>query len=316
MPIINTGSTEKTENTAPITSEELSMSSAIGGFSTTGAKKYNPNSIENKNKKFISYAFSRMGRNRTMNSDNFYCNGSYMKKFSIQNLQKGDSTEHEMAIYAVCSGANNNDDACKIAFDVLEGCRTAISASANGSGIKKQLKVFVSECNKMLYLTGEKSGVRNEISIAVVVLYKGAYYCVAYGRSGMYICEKKAKFIAGNDEVVIGVGEKIPGAKIHTGYYGSNARFILATDGIISNVGLDDIMQCMTGERIVKHIAVDTIGKAAIRRTDKNSTCVVIAPSSKVGLHMNTILTLIISGMLICADIVIILMNFMRMPPH
>lgn len=291
-----------------------SISGPYTGSISSGVRKYNPNSIENKNKTFISYAYSKMGRNRSTNSDNFYCNGSYMKRFSFEDFQRGDSTELQTAVYAVCSGENGNDEACKIAFEVLECCRVGISAAANGRGIKKELHKFFHECNRMLYETAANSRMKNEVSLAVLVLYKGAYYYGAFGTAGLYVCDKNALFIAGDRETSLGISERLSTVKIHSGYYGADTRFMLATNGVISNIDEAGIEECIDEERIVKKMTLDAIGKAARRHTDKNSTCISIAPAAKVGLHLNTILTMVICGIIICADIAILLLNHGGMP--
>ena len=84
---------------------------------------------------------------------------------------------------------------------------------------------------------------------------------------------------------------------------------MLATNGVISNIDKEGIMGCVKNDRIVKEMTLAAIGNSAKRHTDKNSTCISIAPSGKVGLHINTILSMIICGIILCADIAILLLN-------
>lgn len=288
------------------TDQKINLSNAHTLTSNIDVKVPYVKKNENAEENFLAYAYSRLGRDCKANNDNFYCNGSYMKHFKYEDFKKSDISENDMGIFAVCCDESDNDEGCKIIFKCLAGIQEAIYNCGSIGKIKKLLRWYLEEANRIVLEDEAKNNKQYSISLSLAVLFENTVVYVSCGNSIIvsYNGKNTVKMLKRTSNDFIGKGN--PKLKIFTDFYTADSRFAFCTKGIITKMSMEDIaVPCELDEP--KDIAVNIVKTAMDMKTENNATCLVVKSRSKQKLKLSSIVIMVLCSVVVCFDIAVLI---------
>lgn len=288
------------------TGQKINLSNAHTLTSNIDIKIPTAKKSGNTEENFLTYAYSRLGGGCKANNDNFYCNGSYMKHFKYEDFKKADISENDMGIFAVCCDETDNDEGCKIVFKCLAGIQDAIYNCGSIGKIKKLLRWYIEEANRLVLEDEAKNNKKYCISLSLAVLYENTVVYVSCGNSIIvsYNGKNSVKMLKRMQNDFIGVGRL--NLKIFTDFYTVGSRFAFCTKGIITKMSMEDIaVPCEFDEP--KDIAVNIVKTAIDLKTENNATCLVVKSRNGQKLKLLSVVIMSLCGIIVCFDIAVLI---------
>lgn len=290
---------------------KMSLSNVHTLTNSNGLKNHDENGT-NKSKHevtFSTYAYSRLGTGCKANNDNFYCNGSYMKHFKYEDFKKSDTTENDIGIFAVCCDETDNDEGCKLVFKCLSEIQDKIYKSGSIYRIKQWLIWYINEAHKRLIQDAYENGKQYRVSMSIAVLYKNTAVYASCGNSAIIFYEENQKMsiLHRMPDNFIGVGGL--NIKVNIKPYNTNSKFAFCTKGITTKLSIQD-MEVAGSHETEKDVAVNLVDIALEKKTDNNSTCLVVRNCKNAGIKLMSLLIMACCGFVVCLDVIILMKLF------
>ena len=132
---------------------------------------------------------SHIGRVRTNNEDNFYCNGVFLtpKTRDAPSFLVGKA--QSPCVFAVCDGMGGEADgefASLMAVETLSEYAEAIKTAASSDSIDKAVQNFVSDANERLCKAMKTRYARMGTTLALAVITKSSVHTYNIGDSRIY----------------------------------------------------------------------------------------------------------------------------------
>lgn len=265
---------------------------------------------------FEAYAYSKAGHNRNTNSDNFYCDSTYMKGFKYVDFKKSADISDRSTVFAVCTGDSTDDDdadeACKKAFEILSEFESRIIEQPKPGAVEARLNEFIDFCDAELYKASLEEKRNYAVHMLITAFIPGYVIYAGLGQV-MFIRKHKDKVseISRTGAYAMGFNrcQRIHASKRLA--YSSNDVFVLCSKGIQKMITADSLAQELEEPFAnMKETTIKVIEKVTKCGVVDSSTCIAIAAKGKEYVSKMSYIISAVCGVIIALDLAIIIRSF------
>lgn len=261
---------------------------------------------------FEAYAYSKAGHNKNSNYDNFYCNKTYMKGFKYVDFKKSAEIYDDNAIFAVCTGEGNEDEAdeaCKKVLAFLKEKETDILSVPTLAEVEIKLEQFLVLCDQFLYEQSVESHTHHEVNLLVTVFVEDKIVYASLGNVMLLRQRgKKTTEITKYVPLLMGTG-RVSGVKsIEKSTCQTGDTYFLCSKGIKRTVTADSVGEALAAPYAnVKEAVMRVIGNVIKCGVIRSSTCVAVSVKKESRIKMSTYIISALCGFITLIDLCIII---------
>ena len=254
---------------------------------------------------YEAYMSTDIGRMNMVNYDNFYINGLY----SNMNVAKTNYHIRGMgntAIFAVCRGSGDNEDAfeqSRRVFEFLDEQRNKILEAKSLSQVKDRLRKFTIACNDIL--TGDLMARSEGISMVIVVYaFSGAVYMSSGDNCRLYQMAGK-----GECKLLNKPTERMGIKKVHS-FEIKRIKYILKNQLLMNTQTLpapEDKLKINDGG--IKEKVIMMMHGMQQQNPERNHTCIAIETDQKQTIKTSTKITALICAVISAVSLINILIQ-------
>ena len=255
---------------------------------------------------YEAYMSTDIGRMNMVNYDNFYINGLY------SNMNVATTNYHirgmgNTAIFAVCRGSGDNEDAfdqSRRVFEYLDEHRQKILNAKSLNQVKDQLRKFTIACNDML--TGDLTAHSDGISMIIVVYaFSGAVYMSSGDNCRLYQIKNRSCVLLNKPTDRMGV-KREHSFEIKRIKYVVKNRLIMNTELLPAPDGTLDLSDGGIKEKVVM-----LMNRIKSQAPERNHTCIAIETDQTKTIKLSTKITAIACAVVTAVSIINILVQSM-----